>query len=428
MGMAMCTEKSKGSGVSMKNIPKGLQVHYFEGFNRKKSYSVEKAKKVCFYPDFVSHPNVAPNEAGKVGPGAEGMANVVLGFTQNIPDIKWTVQEVLHIKMPHGDKYVCLSTTEGVPIGDGFAGIPGNGNGFNWMACDIHWIVDGKVKHTWHIEELASCIQQLTSKDAKKGVPLFHNGQAGNFGMYMQTTPGKQITKDDLPECVKLFYAGLSHEEQFADEEKASEIVKEKICAENWQSHPNAIAPGKAGPGAAAVGGMLANFWKQIPDMKWETLMAFQIPCSDKFEKFLHISKVTGTTDGKFLEVELETPKPFCIWAFDIHVVKNGLIQESWHIEDWLGAVQQLKAEGDAVPELHNGQPLDADAGMTAPPKEEKKDEKKEEGKEEKKEEAPADEEKKEEAPAEEEKKEEAPAEEEKKEEAPAEEEKKEEA
>jgi len=331
---------STDANLTADTMPAGLKYMYSEGFGGKPTYDLAKAAE-CYHTDYVSHANIiAP---GTVGPGNEGIANLVKGFVAPVPDIKWTVEEVLHA----GDKYVLVSTCSGLPK-EAFLGIPPTGKGFNFMAIDVHIVKDGKTKETWHIEDLAPAIGQMTSKDAPDGVPPLQKGQASHLGKVKQVADGKQITKEEMPECLKTFYQkGLNNPDKSFTAEGAQSALHD-----DWISHPS--PDGKDGPGAVGWFNSLGFLWAM--DIKFETGIVLQIPCENGMEKYVHVGTATGNSDGKFLGMDLPAPKPFHIMAIDMHLVEKGKIKESWHIEDWASAMGQLMA--DAPPQLHGGQPI----------------------------------------------------------------------
>ncbi|MEM7255197.1 MAG: ester cyclase [Pseudomonadota bacterium] len=55
-------------------------------------------------------------------------------------------------------------------------------------------------------------------------------------------------------------------------------------------------------------------------------------------------SRATGTPAGPLFGVDGKG-KGFDILAIDIHTVANGKIVRSYHVEDWAGALRQLKAQ-----------------------------------------------------------------------------------
>mmetsp|Transcript_37446 Transcript_37446/g.67698 ORF Transcript_37446/g.67698 Transcript_37446/m.67698 type:complete len:382 (+) Transcript_37446:66-1211(+) len=351
-------EESGGFRVS--DLPDCLKAVYLEGFPGKPSFTVERGKE-CYHEDYVSHANII--EPGKPGPGPEDISNLVIGFNKPVPDFKWDVKMVFRVGMPKGDKYVLCSTCSGTPEEE-FLGTKPTGKGFNFMAIDIHWVLDDKIKESWHIEELATAIEQMTNKDSPAKVPPLHKGQEPHFDKAVQSSSalGKQIKESDMPDCLKTFY-----QKMLVDKSTTAETVAAALH-ENWISHPNGDESGTEGPGAKGQFEILQNAWKTFPDWKWKTEAVLQVPLMENpagpsQEMLIHLATVEGSSDGKFLGLDLKSPKKFHIMAIDMHIVEEGKIAESWHIEDWGSCHEQLKAEGDA--KLHNGQlPLNAEVGM----------------------------------------------------------------
>jgi len=254
-----------------------------------------------------------------------------------------------------------IAEASGTPNGP-FLGVEQpTGKGFCFLAIDVQYVVDGLIKETWHIEDLAVAIQQLTNKDGPDGVPPLHNGQPLNFGMSKQNAAGMQILPSEMPDCMQgFYYMALNHDKDFS----ASDM--KELLSDDYVSHPNSAEVGAAGPGSEGFFGMLeSKFWKGTPDLHFEPQAVLRVPCVEGV-KYLVISSVTGTTDGQFLGLELKSPRSFHIMAVDIHLVKAGKITESWHVEEWARAIGQLKDEkAVGLPALHNGQPLFAGSGAS---------------------------------------------------------------
>ena len=53
-------------------------------------------------------------------------------------------------------------------------------------------------------------------------------------------------------------------------------------------------------------------------------------------------SRASGTPQGPFFGVDGKG-KSFTILAIDIHTLQNGKISKSYHVEDWAGAIAQLR-------------------------------------------------------------------------------------
>ena len=82
------------------------------------------------------------------------------GFAKLIPDIKWAVQA-----MHEDGKFVIVrSRATGTPNAP-FFGVDGQGRSFDILTIDIHELnADGKIIRTYHVEDWASGLQQLSGR------------------------------------------------------------------------------------------------------------------------------------------------------------------------------------------------------------------------------------------------------------------------
>ena len=84
----------------------------------------------------------------------------------------------------------------------------------------------------------------------------------------------------------------------------------------------------------------LTAFGGLIPDVKWEVQEIWQ-----DGDTYIVRGIATGTPEGPFLGVDPATGKSFEIMSIDEHRVEDGLLKESYHVEEWLTAVGQLTAD-----------------------------------------------------------------------------------
>ena len=99
---------------------------------------------------------------------------------------------------------------------------------------------------------------------------------------------------------------------------------------------------GNSKPRAAWLA-QVSGFGRLMPDLKWEVQ---QIVHQGKY--FVARSRATGTPLGPFFGVtpaEGGPKRSFDIMTIDIHTVERGLIQRSFHVEDWMSAINQLKGQ-----------------------------------------------------------------------------------
>ncbi len=81
------------------------------------------------------------------------------GFAQLMPDLDWAVQD-MHVA---GDFVTVRSRATATPAGPLF-GVDGQGRGFDILTIDIHQLEDGKIVRTWHVEDWAGALQQLSGQ------------------------------------------------------------------------------------------------------------------------------------------------------------------------------------------------------------------------------------------------------------------------
>ncbi|MEM7426975.1 MAG: ester cyclase [Pseudomonadota bacterium] len=129
---------------------------------------------------------------------------------------------------------------------------------------------------------------------------------------------------------VQKFYDFLSN----PTSSQHAEAVK-AVTAENWESIGDYSGKTKSrGKFLAQVGG----FGKLIPDLNWAVEDMIQ-----QDGKVVVRGRATGTPKGPLFGVDGKG-KGFDILTIDIHTVKDGKIVRTYHVEDWAGALRQLKA------------------------------------------------------------------------------------
>ena len=94
------------------------------------------------------------------GPGAEGWVTTLGIFGQIVPDMAMHIDEILQ----DGNRFIVRARATATPVAP-FMGIdPPTGKSFEIMTIDIHTVVDGKIATTYHIEDWAGAIAQLSAE------------------------------------------------------------------------------------------------------------------------------------------------------------------------------------------------------------------------------------------------------------------------
>ena len=84
---------------------------------------------------------------------------------------------------------------------------------------------------------------------------------------------------------------------------------------------------------------VVGGFAKSIPDMRFEIKEVLVAG-----DRVIVRGEVTGTPAGDLFGVP-HTGKSFRIMAIDIQTVKDGKIAKTYHLENWLSALGQLRAK-----------------------------------------------------------------------------------
>ncbi|WP_343486212.1 ester cyclase [Allomuricauda sp. d1] len=98
------------------------------------------------------------------GPGRQGFLNTLAAFGGMIPDLNWAVQEML----VDGNRVIVRSIASGTPNSpEGhFFGAPTDGSKkFEIMTIDVHTVEDGKMVRSYHVEDWATAIQQVSNQE-----------------------------------------------------------------------------------------------------------------------------------------------------------------------------------------------------------------------------------------------------------------------
>lgn len=81
------------------------------------------------------------------------------GFAKLIPDLAWAVQDMHQ----DGNVLTVRSRATGTPAGPLF-GVDGKGRSFDILTIDVHHIEGGKIARTYHVEDWAGALQQLSGR------------------------------------------------------------------------------------------------------------------------------------------------------------------------------------------------------------------------------------------------------------------------
>ena len=113
--------------------------------------------------------------------------------------------------------------------------------------------------------------------------------------------------------------------------------IQEQVLTADYQSCAGYL-PGECWGRDTSIK-VVSNFSNSIPDMKFdikEVLVAG--------DRVIIRGEVTGTPAGELFGVP-HTGKSFRMMAIDIQTIRDGQIAKTYHMENWLSALGQLRAK-----------------------------------------------------------------------------------
>ena len=114
-------------------------------------------------------------------------------------------------------------------------------------------------------------------------------------------------------------------------------VIHEKVIAADYESCSGYL-PTECW-GRDTLIGVVSNFANSIPDMKFDIK---EVLVSG--DRVIVRGEVTGTPAGDLFGVP-HTGKSFRIMAIDIQTIRDGKIARTFHMENWLSALGQLRAQ-----------------------------------------------------------------------------------
>ena len=206
------------------------------------------------------------------------------------------------------------------------------GKSFEVMTIDVHIIKNGLIARTWHIENYAAAFDQMLLGDPPNA---------------METPPiGPGDDLKYIPQSINTFYDRILAD--VTGDGQNPQIIAQAI-AEDWQTRPNFLNPVEGeGPGQKDFPRLTGFFGLVFSTVKFTRMLT--LLCGDKV---VVISRFDGTIRGPPPGMEEVPPfvgipaerligKSFTTFATDIHEIRNGLLKQTWHQEDYSTALVQM--------------------------------------------------------------------------------------
>src|SRR3984893_16737136 len=163
-------------------------------------------------------------------------------------------------------------------------------------------------------------------------IPATSRGQTAQRHVRIQEPAMTSLTQDQARAVIAPWYS-LFNVAGRGD----VKAIQEQILTEDYQSCAGYL-PGECWGRGTSIK-VVSNFANTIPDMKFdikEMLVAG--------DRVIVCGEVTGTPSGELFGVP-HSGKSFRIMAVDIQTIQDGKIARTFHMENWLSAIGQLRAK-----------------------------------------------------------------------------------
>jgi len=197
----------------------------------------------------------------------------------------------------------------------------GNGRPRSWIAGDVLRMEDGRFAEHWDVLQ-----DEVTQDESKSGLPMFGAAFA-KPDRRSASAAGTSLTVEEARRIVMPLYDALN---QPAKKDVAS-LLAQAANPEYRSYHTNEESVSRD-----ELADIFNLIGASVPDLCWtiEDIQTFG-------DQIVVRGKATGTPTGEFWGAK-PTGKSFSTMAIDIFTVKNGKLACAYHVENWVGALQQM--------------------------------------------------------------------------------------
>ena len=197
----------------------------------------------------------------------------------------------------------------------------GNGRPRAWIAGDILRIEDGRLAEHWDVLQ-----DEDTQEESKSGLPMFGTSFAEPGPA--AAAAAAPLTKEEARRIVTPLYDALN-------EPSKKDVVALLAKATNpdyrsYHTNEDSLSRDQLADVFRAIG-------VAVPNLRWiiEDIQTYG-------DQIVVRGKAAGTPTGDFWGAK-PTGKSFSTMAIDIFTVKNGKLASAYHVENWVGALQQIE-------------------------------------------------------------------------------------
>jgi predicted SnoaL-like aldol condensation-catalyzing enzyme/predicted ester cyclase len=199
----------------------------------------------------------------------------------------------------------------------------GNGQPRAWIAADVLRIADGLLAEHWDVLQ-----SEVTKEESKSGLPMFGTSFAEPDQRATSAAAASPLTIEQARTIVAPLYDALN---QPAKKDVAALLARATnpdyrsySTNEEWLTRDQLTEVFKA------IG-------SAVPDLRWtiKDIRTFG-------DQIVVRGEPSGTPTGELFGAK-PTGKSFKSMSIDVFTVKDGKLASAYHVENWVGALQQIR-------------------------------------------------------------------------------------
>lgn len=151
LGLALAPAAANAEELTVERA-REIVTPWYGLLNVAEKHDVRAVHEQVYTEDFQSCSGFLPSECHD----REGSIHMIEAFPALIPDLRVAIHEIL----VSGDKIIVRADARGTPAKELF-GVAPTGRSFHMMTLDILTVRDGKISHTYHLENWLSALSQI---------------------------------------------------------------------------------------------------------------------------------------------------------------------------------------------------------------------------------------------------------------------------
>ncbi len=195
----------------------------------------------------------------------------------------------------------------------------GDGRPRAWIAADIVRVANGVLAEHWDVLQ-----DEATREDSKSGLPMFGD----RFPAASATAAQSQLTVEAAKGIVGPLYDALNQPQR-----KDVAALLAQACHPDYKSYSTNEE--------WLTRDQLADVFKQlgasIPDLSWTIKDIWT-----SGDRIVVRGEATGTPVGEVFGAR-PTGRSFKTMALDVFTVRGDKLASAYHVENWMGAMQQIR-------------------------------------------------------------------------------------